>query len=143
MVAGMRFEARELKPYGDFVRTPTLVEGRVYFRVSFLDQDMMIPEVVPLVFIGRHLHAEQPGLYFQVAASYLAGERVELGSGRLTEGDAPGTSPSAGQPWCEVMQDGEFAHVYEFEPALESLLACSLRRREWNGVVRPCPPAPE
>src|SRR5687767_12608228 len=53
--AAMYFEGRELKPYGEFVKASDLVVGRVYFRVSYLDLDMMIPELVPLVFIGRNL----------------------------------------------------------------------------------------
>jgi len=42
------FDGRELKPYGEFVRAADLVDGRVYFRVGFLDQDTVIPELVPL-----------------------------------------------------------------------------------------------
>ena len=143
----MHFKGRDLKPYGDFVRVSALVEGRVYFRVSFLDQDMAIPEMVPLVYMGRNVHPDQAGLYFQDAASYLGGDRLDLEtlrSGQLAEDEGPlGAHHRRLEPWCEVLTDGEFTNVYEFEPGLESLLACSLRRHAWNGVIRPCTPAPE
>jgi hypothetical protein len=71
----MYFEGRELKSYGEFVKASELVIGRVYFRVSFLEQDMAIPELVPLVFVGRDLNPERPGLYYQDAASCLNGKR--------------------------------------------------------------------
>ena len=58
----MYFEGHELKSYGEFVKASELVVGRVYFRVNFLDEDMAIPELVPLVFIGRDLCPEEPGL---------------------------------------------------------------------------------
>jgi hypothetical protein len=47
----------------------------VYFRVSYLDQDMMIPELVPLVFIGRDLRSKHPVMYYQDAEFFLAGKR--------------------------------------------------------------------
>ncbi|HVQ28045.1 MAG TPA: hypothetical protein VMV21_00600, partial [Vicinamibacteria bacterium] len=72
------FEGRELQSYGEYVRAAQLVEGRVYFQVSYLDQDSAIPELVPLVFVGRNLDPQQHGLYFQDASSYLAGERYDF-----------------------------------------------------------------
>lgn len=71
----MYFEGRELKSYGEFMKASELVVGRVYFRVSFLDEDMAIPEVVPLVFIGRDLSPEELGLYYQDAGSFFEGKR--------------------------------------------------------------------
>ena len=119
----MYFEDREIKAYGDFIRASDLVVADVYFRVSYLDEDMLIPEMVPLVFIGRNLDPEQPGLYFQDAGSYLAGERYEPANDRIT-------GPRGGfGGWLETMPEDEFSNVFEFERGLDSLLACSLRRR--------------
>jgi len=64
------------------VKAGDQVVGRVYFRVSVLDEDAVIPELVPLVFIGRNLDADEPGLYFQDVDSYLTGERYEGATGR-------------------------------------------------------------
>ena len=49
----IRFEARDLKPYGEYVKSSTLVQGEIYFAVHFLDDQMLVPELDPLVFIGR------------------------------------------------------------------------------------------
>jgi hypothetical protein len=121
-----------------------LIQGRVYFRVNFLDQDMMIPEMIPLVFIGRNLTPDQPRLYFQDAGSYFAGERIDgLSAGQISDAEVPVGPRRNLEPWCEVIADGEYTSVYEFESGLESLLVCSLRRADWDGVVKPCDPVPE
>jgi len=61
----MRFEARDLKPDLERVKAADLVAGRCYFRVGFIDEDMVVPDLESLVFIGRDLHPVGPGLYFQ------------------------------------------------------------------------------
>ena len=48
----IRFEARDLKPYGEYVKSSSLVEGKTYFAVHFLDDQMLVPELDPVVFIG-------------------------------------------------------------------------------------------
>ena len=58
----MIFESRELKPYGEYMKSVELIEAQIYFRVSFLDEEMLTPEMVPLVFIGRDLQPDGPGL---------------------------------------------------------------------------------
>jgi hypothetical protein len=108
----LRFEARDLKPYGEYVQPSDLVEGKTYFAVRFLDDRMLVPELNPLVFIGRNLEPGDSGrLYFQDADSYLSGVRfVDGGKGEIhvVEENAPS--------------------VFEFERALDVLLRCSLRR---------------
>jgi len=54
----IRFKARDLKPYGEYVKSSGLVQGETYFAVHFLDDQMLVPELDPLVFIGRNL---EPG----------------------------------------------------------------------------------
>jgi hypothetical protein len=134
----MYFEGRELKSYGEFVKASDLVIGRVYFRVSFLDEDMAIPEVVPLVFIGWDLSPEEPGLYYQDPGSFFEGKRWD------DTNDEPAAEPTDEDAnldglqngWFEMESDGTYSHVYEFERALDSLLTCSLKRRKWDGQVR-------
>ena len=82
------FDGRELKSYGEYVRAADLVEGHVYFRVSYLDQNSVVPELVPVVFVGRNLDPQQRGLYFQDASSYLAGERYDAAGWNTLRRDA-------------------------------------------------------
>lgn len=138
----MYFEGRELKPYGEFVKAADLVVGRVYFRVSYLDQDMMIPELVPLVFIGRDLSSEHPGLYYQDAASFLAGRRWGETSEEATEAEQIEAGHRS-EGWFETESERTYSQVFEFEQGLDGLLACSLRRRQWDGQVRVAAPPEE
>jgi hypothetical protein len=50
----MLFEARDLPPYVEHVPVEQLQAEQVYFIVSFLDQDMRVPELRPFVFVGRN-----------------------------------------------------------------------------------------
>lgn len=126
----MRFESRELKPYGEFVKSTDLVEGNVYFRLSFFDQDMLIPELMPLVFIGRNLQQDGPGLYFQDLASHMAGERYNT--------DDWATLPKKVQAKLidnekecrfDIFEDSEITSVFEYEKALDQLMRCSIDRK--------------
>lgn len=134
------FEGRQVKPYGDYVLAADLIVGRVYFKVGFLDQDMAVPEVSAWVFIGRDLHSQLPGLYFQDAVSFLNGARRGADDYVPTFEDE---ELPDGCGWGEDIQyewqkERKYSDVFEFEGALESLLACSLRRDQWDGQVRLC-----
>jgi hypothetical protein len=128
----MRFESRDLKPYGDYVRSVDLIEGHVYFRIGYLDKEMLVPEMIPLVFIGRELDAGDHRLYFQDAASYLGGQRYPQEGWVTVEADSepPKIGPAGHAGWFETMEDREFSGVFEFEQGLNELLSCSLRRRD-------------
>src|SRR3954471_10788737 len=80
----LHFPAREVPPYGEYATADTLLAGHTYFRLGYVDKQMRIPELTPLVYIGRNL-AENgtDALYFQDAARYLAGIRF----GDANEGD--------------------------------------------------------
>ena len=125
------FESRELKPHGEFMKSNELIEGQIYFRVSFLDEEMLIPEMVPLVFIGRNLQPNCPGLYFQDASSHIAGERYhpeDLIS--VSDKDISDSNHIGLEGWFEIMDDKEYASVFAFEKALDQLLKCSLKRTD-------------
>ena len=110
------FEGRNIKPYGEFASASGLVEGETYFAVHYVDDRMLIPEVTPLVFIGRDLDPADSGrLYFQDAGSYVAGARF---------GSAAGAKDAE---FHTVAHETPF--VFEFERALDVLLGCSLKRR--------------
>lgn len=112
----MRFEARELKSYSEPVAPSELQIQTTYFSVQYVDEDMLIPELQPLVFIGKNLAQGDHGtLYFQDAASYRDGIRFESGSDEGT---------------FYMHTEDEPTRVFEYERALELLLACSLRREK-------------
>ena len=74
----MRFEERELKPYAEPVVSDDLRVGSIYFYVQFVDDEMLIPVVEPLVFVGTDLTADDQGtFYFQDVESYRQGVRFE------------------------------------------------------------------
>lgn len=111
----MYFDGRALKPYSEPVQAQDLEEGRVYFSVNFLDSEMLIPVVEPVVFIGWDKERGDKGqVYFQDAESFLNG--VTAGSPRSEEATlikGPGDS---------------LGHIFDFPQALDVLLSCSVRR---------------
>ncbi|MGE0363799.1 MAG: hypothetical protein AB7H93_15035 [Vicinamibacterales bacterium] len=141
----MRFEARELKDYVEPVPAADLVVGRVYFKVEYADQDLMVPRLDAVVYIGRDLHPGGPGLYFQDVDSYLGGRRFSVGD--LEGADVFPLEPDQHSvAWedddsrFEYERSSALSDVCEFDDALDQLLACSLRRKTWNGRVRPIAP---
>jgi len=119
VVTRMRFEERELKPYAEPVSSSELREGVVYFAVQFVDEEMLIPTMEPLVFIGRNLNPEDVGqLYFQDAGSYRQGLRHTSATG---EDDSATLYQQA---------EAQVSHIFEYDRALDALMACSLRRQK-------------
>lgn len=110
----MRFEARELKPYAEPVSPEDLRHGEVYFEVFFLDSKALVPTLEPRVFVGRDLEPGDVGkVYFQDFNSYARGVRFDSG----TEEDEA------------IFETGAERHMFEYEKALDVLMACALRRR--------------
>lgn len=141
----MRFEARELKDYVEPVPAADLVVGRVYFKVEYADQDLMVPRLDAVVYIGRDLHPAGPGLYFQDVDSYLGGRRFSVGD--LEGADVFPLEPDQHSvAWedddsrFEYERSDALSDVCEYDAALDQLLACSLRRRTWNGRLRASAP---
>jgi hypothetical protein len=115
----LRFEGRDLKPYSEYVQPSGLVEGEIYFAVHFLDDQMLVPELDPVVFIGRNLErGDCERLYFQDAASYMSGIRY---------GNS-GEHADDGQTKIHVVEENA-PFVFDFERALDVLLRCSLKRQ--------------
>jgi hypothetical protein len=110
----MRFEERELKPYAEPVMPDQLQEGRVYFSVIFLDEDGLVPIMEPRVFIGPRAEPEGEKLYFQDFVSYQRGIRFE--------------SPNADDE--ATFETGAGRYMFEYERALDVLMACALRRKK-------------
>jgi hypothetical protein len=113
----MRFE-RELKPYAEPVPANRLREGSVYFSVTFVDEEMLIPTMETVVFIGRNLEPGGVGqLYFQDVDSH----RRKIRYGAVAEDE---------HAIFFAGPENEINHIFEYERALELLMLCSLRRSE-------------
>ena len=111
----MKFEARELKEYAEPVLPEQLREGKVYFAIVFHDEDMLVPSMEPRVFIGPKPEPEGTELLFQDFVSYQRGIRYE-------SDDADGRAT--------FDNSGVGRYIFEYERALDVLMACALRRRK-------------
>ena len=113
----LRFEARELKPYAQPVSTDALQEGEVYFSVNFIDDDMFIPMLEPLVFIGHDLGERDEGrVYFQDVDSHRQGVRFQ-------------TADASDHATFHESSKNDIGQIFEYERALDLLMVCALRRQ--------------
>jgi hypothetical protein len=111
------FESREISPGAEPVLAAELRAGEVYFAVNFGDERLLIPFVEPRVFMGRNLNeGDTDPLYFQGFESYAVGVRYKPNADN---------DPAA----FHVRGAEDLKHIFEFEKALDRVLACSLRRR--------------
>ncbi|HEX9982474.1 MAG TPA: hypothetical protein VGF69_04350 [Thermoanaerobaculia bacterium] len=75
----MRFEARELKKYAEPISASDLEEGAVYFALTFVDEEMLIPHVETIVYVGANLDGTDGNrVYFQDIDSFKAGTRFDM-----------------------------------------------------------------
>lgn len=112
----MHFDGRDLKPYSEPVLNAEIQEGAVYFAITFVDQEMLIPLVETLVFIGRNLEPGDIGkVYFQDVQSYREG--IPYG------GDEDDVAE------FQTGSENELSHIFAYERALEVLMRCSLNRK--------------
>jgi hypothetical protein len=112
------FPATELKPYAEPVSPQEMKEGRVYFALQFLDKDLLVPVLQPLVFLGYNLDGDDPDLrYFQDFGSFLAGVRFPA-------------CEQEGLECFEAYGPDEGKHIFEYHHALEVLMRCALQRHE-------------
>lgn len=109
-----RFE-RDLKPYAEPIAASELQEGSVYFFVNFIDREMLIPTIETVVYVGKNLEPnDENQVYFQDIESFRNGIRYGSGEGAV----------------FETGSADELGHVFEYERALDVLMACSLRRQK-------------
>jgi hypothetical protein len=120
--SSMRFE-RELKSHAEPVSKDDLNEGSIYFFVNFVDEEMLIPTVDTVVYVGRDLEPGDAGqVYFQDIHSFQEGIRYD-------------TPDDENYAEFQCGSENELGHVFEFERALDVLSACSLRRRKRDPKV--------
>jgi hypothetical protein len=112
----MKFEGRELNPYIETVAPDDLVDGHVYFSVSYADEQMLLPTILSLVFVGKNLEPGDDGeYYFQDLDSYTAGVRY---------GDTSEEIPAS-------FHTGDIVNsIQHYDQALNELLRCSIRRND-------------
>jgi hypothetical protein len=114
----MHIEGRELKSYVEPITSNELEESCIYFLHNYYDEEMLIPMLEPCVFVGRNLAKGDVGLvYFQDLDSYRQGIRYD-------------SVDKANPATFEIVPENEMNHIFTYERALDSLLRCSLRRRE-------------
>lgn len=111
----IRFEERFIKPYAEPVRGKDLTEGEVYFQFNYTDEDLLTPTIQTVVFIGRNLESEDVHeVYFQDIRSYQKGVRYDSDRSSI----------------ITLMSEDETADVFEYERALDLVLACELSRKD-------------
>jgi hypothetical protein len=114
----MYFERRLVSSDAQYVSPPDLRVGSVYFKVEFMDRELTIPILTPVVFAGCDLERTGNGdFYFQDFESFQRGVRFTTG----------GSGHSA---VFETFSADDGPGVFEFDEALNCLLWCSLQRRE-------------
>jgi len=114
----MRFEERELKSYAEPIAAEDLNEGSVYFALNYVDDDMLIPTMETVVYVGRDFEAGDSGVvYFQDIRSYREGIRY-------------GTPTELNYAEFFCGSEREVSHIFTYERALEELMKCALRRRK-------------
>jgi len=118
----VRFDARDLDDVAQPVEPQDLRNGETYFSLTFEDDNLCVPHMEPVVFIGRNL---EPGdvdrVYFQDFDSFRRGIPYGFGD--------PVTSSNNQSADFFAGAEDETNHIFEFDKALDVLLICSVRRR--------------
>ena len=102
----IHFPARTLTPFASPVAAGDLRRGEVYFCVQFIDDEMQIPVVQTLEFIGPTEEGSKGSLSFKTLSTTNPEEEGEVVS------------------FC----GDSLASVFEFESALDELMRCAMRR---------------
>jgi len=110
----MLFEERDLKPYAEPVSANELKKGSIYFSVTFIDENMHIPVIETLVYVGKD---DNGLLLFQNVESYRQGVCYD---------SATGNNHAA---FFQTSED-QLNAIFEYEHALDELMRCLLRRQE-------------
>jgi hypothetical protein len=116
----MYFEGRELVSPAESIGSRELREGGVYYAITYIDDEMLQPNIESLVFIGKDLEPGDVGqAYFQDLSSYSEGVGYDW-----QRADGPTRFYSG--------PENELNHIFTYEKMLNELMKCSLRRRSSN-----------
>lgn len=117
----MKFEGRELQAFAEPISAGELTKGEIYFAVNYIDDEMLIPRIETLVFLGKNLEPGDVGeAYFQDVSSHREGITYDSDS-------------DAGIATFYSGAENELNHIFNYEHALEELMRCSLRRKISKG----------
>ena len=134
----MFFPGREVSQCAQPVVADDLVVGRIYFMVNYDDDDLLIPTLEPVVFLGKNIvdyrndQESDDIFYFQDYSSHRNGVPHRAYEEPVSEGGSEEHLIRA------VFHDGTermLSMVFDFNHALDSLLGCSLRRAEGSGMA--------
>ena len=131
----MKFQERELKPYANTVPAEELCKGNVYFSVTFFDEEMLIPLIETMVFVdSRQNEKNIDEFLFQDVISHQDGVKFDQ-----IDGIQDFLSHQDGLRFDQIYEDGRaifficskngLNSIFQFEDALDCLLACSLKRK--------------
>ena len=116
------FPATELKSYAEPASPDEMHHGRVYFVLQFMDRDLLVPHLYPLIFLGHDLDGDKRNLrYFQDFESYIAGVRY-------------GSHGEEDSACFHVYGPEDGKHIFDYEYALKGLMSCALTRRNMVDV---------
>ena len=107
-----------MKEFAEPVSTENLQVDRVYFAVQFLDADMLVPVLEPLIYLGRNVPGTEQGrLCFQTFESHLQGVRFDSAAANERHS-------------FQITSPNNINHIFEYEQALDVLMRCALERRK-------------
>lgn len=110
------FPERVIPPHATPVSEAELVVGEIYFQAVFVDDEMLVPELRPLAYLGWDLRNDGTGKhFFQDAASFAEGKKFD---------DEPPEFPVE----LHTYEADGLGGIHTFDLALEVLLRCALRR---------------
>jgi hypothetical protein len=110
----------ELKPYAEPVAVPKLVQGDIYFIVTYVDNHMLVPDIKTLVFLGRDVANEGDDLlYFQDIDSYVK------------SGAFPNNASAGGELY--TCANNQLNNIFELDNMRDELRRCAMRRSGRQG----------
>ena len=130
----LRFPARDLKPYGEYVRSEDLVIGEVLFALTFWTMICSCPRSCHWYsLVGISTPVTKPGdlhfCTFKTSTPTPQGSAMSrLALPRRAGADHQSFEDLTERPSFECTEETEYTGVLEFEKALDQLLGCSLRR---------------
>jgi hypothetical protein len=107
--------------FAEPVAASDLREGGVYFSVTYADEEMLVPIVQTMVYVGAGLDDDgENSLYFQDVESFRCGVKF----------DASSSEVSAEFFVCEPT---ELNAIFSLAKAIDELHRCSQRHEERKG----------
>lgn len=111
----MTLRSAELKPYAEPVSASMLLPQETYFMLTYLDVDMLVPEMKTLVFLGRGIEGTgNASLSFQDIESYA------------TLGTYPNHTQGTGDLY--TCAEDQLNNIFALDKAIDELKRCALRR---------------